>query len=142
MSVQGITGNVRTALATQVTSGGVSCLEYDEWDVPSGSIATVGLVEWEIDEQRDQSYGIRALTASVIVYQLVDGSIRDSLAYHEANVERAIDGLGASRTLGGAVAHSEVVEATPQIVFRNTGGQAMVTAAIKVRVMPFPNVGS
>lgn len=142
MSVQGITAAVRTALAAQVTAGGITCLAYDEWDVPAGSIATVGLVEWEVDEQRDQSYGIRAITATVIVYQLVDGSVRDSLAYHETSVERAIDGLGADRTLGCVVSNSEITESTPQVVFRNPGGQTMVTAAIKVRVMPFPNTGS
>jgi hypothetical protein len=101
MSVTGITLAARTALAAAITTGGLECRKYDTWDLDAGNIATIGLVRWGIRKGYDQRYGFQSLTLPVLVYQIIDGSIEQSLGYQESNVESVINGLAADRTLAG-----------------------------------------
>ena len=143
MSVIGITSATRTALATAITAGGLECRTFDTWDIDAGNIATLGLVRWRLVEQPDQSYGFRHLVIPVLVYQVIDGAINDSLAYQETNVEKVIDGLARDRDLGGKVVSSDVDGGdVAQSYYREPNGQAFSIASLDVVVTPFPSAAS
>jgi len=142
MSVTGVHNAVRTAVSAAITSGGLTCRKYDTWDIRAGNIATLGLLEVGLSEGADQKYGARVVTVPVIVYQIVGNSIDASLAYQETNVEKAINGLGVDRTLGGLVAHSDIGSSPTQpSYYRAESGAAYSVVTFNVDVMPFSNVG-
>jgi len=140
--VSGITAAVRAALAAALTDAAVPCLAYDEWDMQSGSMAAVGAATWELADGADQAYGFRAITLPVMVYQLVDGSASQSLAYQETAFETIVNGLGADRTLGGKVVHCDVEGEASTAYYREPSGQTISVVTVQVRVMPFSNVGA
>lgn len=142
MSVQGVTAAVRTALAATLTDAAVTCLAYDEWDVSSGSLATVGAARWELADGQDQRTGIRAIVFDVLVYQHVDGGSSQSVAYLETAVEKIMDGLANDRTLGGAVTYADFDGDAVPSFYRLPNGQVYAVTSIPVRVMPFSNRGA
>jgi hypothetical protein len=139
MSVIGVTLAARTALATAITTGGLTCRKYDTWDISEGNIATLGLAKWVLPEDIDQSYGFRVVTLPVLIYQVIDGGIDQSLGYQETNVENVIDGLAADRTLGGEVPNSGIVSDPVSSYYRVPNGQAYSVVSFDVAVMPFSN---
>jgi hypothetical protein len=142
VSVQGVTLTVRTALAATLTDAAVTCLAYDEWDISSGSLATVGSARWEMNDGDDQRTGIRAIVFDVFVYQVIDGGFSQSMAYMETAVEKIMDGLASDRTLGSKVAYADVSGDAVPSFNRIPNGQVYAVTTIPVRVMPFPNRGA
>ena len=139
MSVSGITLAARTALAAAITTGGLTCRKFDTWDITEGNIATLGLAKWTLPDDVDQSYGFRVVTLPVFIYQIIDGSIDQSLGYQETNVENVINGLAADRTLGRKVPMSSIVGDVVTEYYRVQGGGAYSVVSFDVAVMPFPN---
>jgi len=140
--VTGITLACRTALAAAITAGGLECRKYDTWDIDAGNIATLGLTRWGLPDDIDQAFGFRTVTLPVLIYQIVDASISDSLGYQETNVEDVVNGLARDRTLGGRVANSDVVSEASTDYYRVQGGPAYSIVAFDVRMTPFASVGS
>lgn len=141
MAISGISLHVRTYLAAALTTAGVPCLAYDEWDVPLGSMAALGAAAWDLSDGQDQAYGVRSMTVHVLVYQLVDGGASQSIAYQEAALETILDGLGSDRTLGGKVVHSDVGGEAVQSFYREPNGQTISMVSVPVTVFPFAHVG-
>lgn len=141
MAIAGTTSAARTALAAALTTAGVPCLAYDEWDLQSGCMATIGAATWELREGADQAYGFRSITFQVLVYQLIDGSASVSMAYQESALETILDGLGSDRTLGNKVPNSDVTGEASQSFYREPNGQTISVVSVPVTVMPFTNVG-
>jgi hypothetical protein len=103
-------------------------------------MATIGSPTWELRDTPDQKYGIRAVTFPVYIYQQVDGSAEQSLAYQDANFHKALTALGADRTLAGKVAGCEIVGDVSMDVYRTESGQTISVVELSVRLMPFATV--
>lgn len=140
--VTGVTETCRTALAGAITTAGIACRSYDAWDIGSGLIATLGAASWQLDQDYDQSYGIKSIVFPVLVYQLVDGNAEKSLEYMDANLEVVVNAIGQNRTLGGSVADSTVDGNADLEFFRESGGATYAVLTVPVRVFPFPNRGA
>lgn len=138
MSVSGITSATRTALANAITTGGLTCLPYDEYDGRSGTTATLGAASWDLGGQ-DQRRGIHAITFTVLVYQLVGASASSSVAYQETALEQVINGLSADPTLAGKVADAAVTGEARQEFYSVAGGAKYSIVEVPVRVVPFSN---
>jgi hypothetical protein len=133
---------VRAAVATIVELSGLSCYQYDAWDIPADDFCTIGAAEWVLNEGSDQRYGVRAVTLPVMLYSQVDGNAEQSLAYQEAALHKIIDELGLTRTLGGRVAYSDVDQPVQQYFLRNPNGQTYSVITIPLTVYPFANRAS
>ena len=131
----------RTAIAAAVTAAGLTCHEYEGWDLPTTPpCATLTLDEGDTSESYDQRFGFRQLTFSLRVYQQLDGGAEQGLAYQDANLHLVLTALGADRTLGGKVTDTEVGKMSTSYE-RRAGGSTFVVGEFKVMVQPFPNVG-
>jgi hypothetical protein len=143
MSVEGVTHATRLAVSAAISANGLECLPYDEWDVPMGSMATLGaLPTWELAEGYDQGMRIKAITFDVLVYQLVDNSIRESVAYGEQVFERALDAVGADPTCSHNVVNMTIAGVARSIYYRETGGQMVVVVEMPLRVEPHANAAT
>lgn len=138
MSVAGVTSATRTALANAITTGGLTCLPYDEWDGRSGLTATLGAASWDLGGS-DQRRGIYAITFTVLVYQSVGASASSSISYQETALEDVIDGLSADPTLGSKVAFASVEGEASQEFYSIAGGAKFSVVSVPVRVTPFSN---
>lgn len=139
MSVAGVTSAVRSAIATVVGAAGLSCYTYDSWDIPADDFVTLGAADWSLREDADQRYGIREIRVPVLLYSLVDGNAEQSIADQETALESLLDALGASRTLGGKVAYSDIGDQVSQTYLRSPNGQTYSVVTVPLLVMPFPN---
>lgn len=142
MSTAGVTQGARAAIATAVGASGLSCYQYDAWDIPGDDFCTIGAGEWVLSEGSDQRYGVRAIQLPVMLYSQVDGNAEQSLAYQELALHKIIDELGADRTLGGKVVSSDVDQPVQQYFLRNPNGQTYSVITIPLTVYPFSNRGS
>ena len=142
MSTAGVTQAVRSAIATSVQASGLSCYQYDAWDIPADDFCTIGAGEWVLSEGSDQRYGVRAVTLPVMLYSQVDGDAEQSLAHQESALHKIIDELGLSRTLGGKVAFSDVDQPVQQYFMRSPNGQTYSVITIPLTVYPFANRAS
>lgn len=137
--ISGITATCRNALATAISNAGVSCQQYDGWDISSTATARLGAAEWELDaDTLDQRITLKSITFPVYIYQLVDGSADSSLAYQDTNLELVVNGIGADRTLGGLVADAQVTGSASGEFYRDTGSVYSVVS-VPVKVTPFGN---
>lgn len=142
MTTTGVSSGVRSAIATRVATSGLSCYEYDAWDIPSDLFVTLGAARWTLREHQDQAYGIRQMTIPVMLYALIDGDAEGSIAAQESALESILNALGADRTLGGKVAYTEPDAEVDQTYLRNPNGQTYSVVTLVLGVVPFSNTGA
>jgi hypothetical protein len=131
--------DIRTAIKTQIEAAGITCRKYEPWDVSKTPLATLSLRSADTMDQPDQKYGWRRLSFDIYLYQIVDANAEQSMAYQDANVAKALTGLGADRTLGNKCRSSDIERISFDVV-RLENGAVVSMCVIEFHVIPHPNV--
>lgn len=134
----GVTAALRTALAAQITEGGVSCLPYDTWTRQMGSAAALSATTEREYAMFNGCAHLRTVRLGVLVYTLVAGDTRNSLALGEASVERVMEAIGADTTLGHYASGVEPNGPVSPTLYRDDNGQMLMMHEIPLSITVLP----
>lgn len=133
--------DARTALSTQITNAGLTCLKYQEDRIPTQlPCADLWLQSVGVDDRYDQKYGFGKLEFLLTVYQHAGPRAQKAQQYQDANILTVLTALGADRTLNGVVTDSEITGARTYHARTERSGAGYIVTEMTIVVTPRPNV--
>lgn len=126
----------RTALATIVTAGGVTCYEYESPDLPTQLAAELALADFDTQMSPDQRIVFTRIGFVLRVYQPMSGNWNQAQAYLDASIASILQAIGADRTLGGDVVNTDISGAS-MLVERWANGAQCLLCEMRVDITPF-----
>ena len=127
---------VRTALAAYITTSGITCYAYEDYEIPPTPVATLTLGQPDIGEM-DQAYGWSRLRFVLRNYRLLEGNAQVGLAAMDTDMQAILTTLGSDRTINGLCVDSTVESV--DVSFETRGTAQYAVAEWTLSLGPFFN---
>lgn len=138
MTIVGVGHTIRTALAAQITDGGVNCLPYDTWTRNMGAAAALSVTTNRRFAKYNGNMALRSMSLGVLCYIIVSADVKASVRKGEEMVERVVEAIGGDTTLGYKVTEVEIDGESTADLYRDDNGQMLVVVELPVTIGVLP----
>jgi hypothetical protein len=132
---------VRTAIATIVTTSGITCYEYEDFELPKMPCATITMTGAQVEERGwTQGFGWGVLEFTLRNYVSLGGNAKTADTLLDGDMVAILTALGDDRTLGGKVTDIRVEQV--ERFYELAPAPRYAWCEWRLHVQPFPNIGA